>query len=170
MPPSPAPPRLTLRALRSDLKVIDSFQRKRGLPALPLAPAGCFTLIDERARAGSAKTSIDRLVDSAVRLHQLAGLPSPVDDTVRWKLKEIRKTDTRVRRQALGLRLKGEVADVHADKPQTLSLLALLDTIPADPAGLRDRVHPARLWDRPARGGSDFSNQHPTTTGNGNRL
>jgi integrase len=130
----------TLRALRSDLKHIDAFQRVRGLPALPLTAAACFLLVDERARAGSAKASIDRLVASAVRLHQLAGLPSPIDDTVRWKLKEIRKADTRVRRQARGLRIKGEVADVHADGPQPLSLLALLESIPADPAGLRDRA------------------------------
>jgi integrase len=130
----------TLRALRSDLRHIDAFQRARGLPALPLTPAACFLLIDERARAGSAKASIDRLVASAVRLHQLAGLPSPVDDTVRWKLKEIRKADTRPRRQALGLRIKGEVADVHADQPLPLSLLALLESIPADRSGLRDRA------------------------------
>ena len=107
---------------------------------MPLTPAACFLLVDERARGGSAKASIDRLVASAVRLHQLAGLPSPIDDTVRWKLKEIRKADTRVRRQARGLRIKGEVADVHADEPQPLSLLALLESIPADPRGLRDRA------------------------------
>jgi integrase len=130
----------TLRALHSDLRHIDAFQLRRGRPALPLAPGDCFILVDERARAGSAKASIDRLVASAVRLHQLAGLPSPADDTVRWKLKEIRKADTRAVRQARGLRIKGEVADVHADEPQPLSLLALLESIPANARGLRDRA------------------------------
>lgn len=130
----------TLRALRSDLKIIDAFQRGRGRPALPLTPVECFLLIDERARLGRAKSTVARLVASAVRLHELAGLPSPVDQTVKWKLKEIRKNDTRPVRQALGLRIKGEVDDVHADEPHPISLLQLLTTIPDDAAGLRDRA------------------------------
>jgi integrase len=63
-----------------------------------------------------------------------------VDETVTWKLKEIRKNDNRPVRQALGLRIKGEVADIHKDEAQPVSLLALLESMPEDPAGLRDRA------------------------------
>jgi integrase len=130
----------TLRALRSDLRIIDAFQRDWGRPALPLASHDLFFLLEEQARLGKAKASIGRLAASAVRLHKLAGLPSPVDETVTWKLKEIRKNDNRPVRQALGLRIKGEVADIHQDEAQSISLLALLASIPQDPAGLRDRA------------------------------
>jgi integrase len=75
-----------------------------------------------------------------VRLHEVLGLPSPVDDNVRWKQKEIRREDRRECRQARGLRLKGEAEDVINDAPHPVSLLNLLDSIPTDPAGLRDRA------------------------------
>lgn len=130
----------TLRALLADLRIADDYQSKGNRPALPVAPTDLYLLVHERAQRGAAKSSIARLVASLVRLHQLAGYPSPVDDNVRWKLKEVRKQDTRAPRQALGLRLKGETADIHRDEPQPLSLLRLLDSIPADPAGLRDRA------------------------------
>lgn len=130
----------TLRALLADLRVVDAFQRRHARPALPIAPRALHLLIAERADAGAAKSSIDRLVASMVRLHSLLELPSPVDDIVRWKQQQLRKTDTRPVRQALGLRLKGEVTDVLRGKPQTLSLLRLLEHIPYDLAGLRDRA------------------------------
>lgn len=130
----------TLRALRSDLKILDAYQQRWGRPALPLASHDLFFLLEEQARQGKTKSTINRFVASLVRLHLLADLPSPVDQTVRWKLKEIRKSDSRPIRQAAGLRIKGEVADIERDEPQSLSLLALLASIPDDPAGLRDRA------------------------------
>jgi integrase len=130
----------TLRAMLSDLKVIDGFQAKRGRPALPIAPPDLYLLIHERANAGAAKSSVDRLVASAVRLHSIATLPSPIDDNVRWKQREIRRADTRPQRQAFGLRLKGDVQDVIKHDPAPLSILKLLDAIPTDPAGVRDRA------------------------------
>src|SRR3546814_12566167 len=89
-------------------------------------------LIDDRARSGAAKSSIDRLVASAVRLHKLLELPSPVDENLRWKQKEIRKLDSRTKVQALGLRLKGDVADIHEDEPSPVSLIGLLASLPND--------------------------------------
>src|SRR3546814_9228738 len=90
-------------------------------PTLPLTPLDLYMLIEDRARAGIAKSSIDRLVASMVRLHKLLELPSPVDENLRWKQKEIRKFDTRQKGQALGLRLKGDVADIHTDPPDRKS-------------------------------------------------
>src|SRR3546814_13749724 len=75
-----------------------------------------------------------------VRLHKLLELPSPVDENLRWKQKEIRKFDTRQKGQALGLRLKGDVADIHTDPPAEVSLLGLLDSLPENAAGIRDRA------------------------------
>jgi integrase len=132
--------RNSLRALASDLKIVDAYQAARQHLPLPIAPMDLYLLIDERARAGAAKSSIDRLVASMVRLHQVVGLPSPVDDNVRWKQREIRKADTRSIRQAHGMRLKGNVADIHADSAADLSLLRLLASIPEDIPGLRDRA------------------------------
>ena len=137
----------TLRALASDLRIVDLFQQTRNRPALPITPADLYLLIHERAAAGAAKSSIDRLVASMVRVHALAGLPSPVDDNVRWKQKEIRKADGRERRQAKGLRLKGEAVNVIEDEAHPLSLLKLLESIPDDPAGLRDKALISTAYD-----------------------
>lgn len=130
----------TLRAIASDLKIVDAFQSKRMRPTLPLSPVDLYNLISEREADGISKSSIDRLVASISRLHQLLGEPSPVDDNVRWKQKQIRKSDTRPKKQARGLRLKGDVSDIHQDEPSPLSLLGLIDSIPRDVIGLRDRA------------------------------
>lgn len=130
----------TLRAIASDLKVLEAYQTVRQQPTLPIAPLDLYVLIDQRARDGIKKSSIDRLVASVVRVHQLLELPSPVDENLRWKQKEIRKNDTRPREQARGLRIKGEVADIEKDAPAAISLLELLASIPENTVGLRDRA------------------------------
>src|SRR3546814_14997865 len=50
------------------------------------------------------------------------------------------KLDSRTKVQALGLRLKGDVADIHEDEPSPVSLIGLLASLPNDAAGLRDRA------------------------------
>lgn len=130
----------SLRALRCDLALIAASQAGRWKPPLPLSPSDLYWLIDEQAAAGKAKSSIDRLVASAVRLHRLFDLPDPINDMVRWALKAMRKADQREPRQALGLRLKGNVSDWRSDAAAPLSLLALLRSIPDDLPGLRDRA------------------------------
>src|SRR3546814_12203397 len=99
----------------SDLKIIEAYQAERYRPTLPISPIDLMLLIDDRARSGAAKSSIDRLVASAVRLHKLLELPSPADENLRWKQKEIRKLDSRTKVRALGLRRKGDVADIHEE-------------------------------------------------------
>jgi site-specific recombinase XerD len=137
----------TLRAISSDLKIVAAFQAARDQSTLPITPIDLYNLIDRRARDGIKKSSIDRLVASIVRLHSLLGLPSPVDDNLRWKQKEIRRLDTRAKGQARGLRLKGDVNDIHTDQAAAISLLGLLYSIPEDPAGLRDRALLATGYD-----------------------
>jgi hypothetical protein len=130
----------TLRAIRSDLRVVEAFQAQYDRPTLPLAPVDLSILIRERARAGITKSTIDRLVASMVRIHELAGLPPCVDSIVRWTAKENRRRDTRQVRQARGLRLKGEAHDVVDDSAQPISVASLLESIPDDIVGLRDRA------------------------------
>lgn len=130
----------SLRALRCDFALIAASQAARWKLPLPLSPSDLYWLIDEQATAGKAKSSIDRLVASAVRLHRLFDLPDPMNDTVRWALKAMRKADQREPRQALGLRLKGDVSDWRREPAAPVSLLALLQSIPDDLAGLRDRA------------------------------
>src|SRR3546814_4199613 len=67
-------------------------------------------------------------------------LPSPVDENLRWKQKEILMLDSRTKVQARGLRLKCDVADIHEDEPSPVSLIGLLASLPNDAAGLRDRA------------------------------
>src|SRR3546814_19729446 len=50
------------------------------------------------------------------------------------------KLDSRTKVQALGLRLKGDVADIHEDEPSPVSLIGLLASLPTDAAGLRARA------------------------------
>ncbi|WP_185965224.1 tyrosine-type recombinase/integrase [Glacieibacterium frigidum] len=128
----------TVRAIRSDLRIVEAYQRIRNCPTLPLTPHALYLLVDEQSRAGKRKASLNRLIASLVRLHALAGFPNCVDDNVRWKLKELARIDKRTVKQAFGLRLKGDTLDVVADVPKPLSVMRLLDSIPDDPRGLRD--------------------------------
>jgi len=130
----------TLRAAASDLRIVTEFQRRDGRPSLPIAPRDLYLLLEERAQKGTAKASLDRLVAMMVRLHAVADLPTPIDEMVRWKQKEIRRTDGRASGQARGLRLKGDVSDFASDPPKLVSLAALVASIPDDPRGLRDRA------------------------------
>lgn len=75
-----------------------------------------------------------------VRLHAVLELPLPVDELVRWKQRSIRMSDKRVVRRARGLGLKGDVADLADETLQPGSLLALVQSIPEDAAGKRDRA------------------------------
>src|SRR3546814_15661745 len=61
----------TLKAVATDLKIVEAFQASRYRPTLPLTPLDLYMLIEDRARAAIAKSSIDRLVTSLVRLHTL---------------------------------------------------------------------------------------------------
>lgn len=54
------------------------------------------------------------------------------EDMVRMKLKEIRRNDSHQVRQALGLRLKGEVPDMNAGRARLLSVSSLLASVPDD--------------------------------------
>ena len=137
----------TVRAIRSDLRIVEAHQRARSCPTLPLAPHALYLLLDEQARAGKHKASLNRLIASLVRLHALAGFPNCVDDNVRWKLKELGRIDTRTVKQAHGLRLKGDTLDVVQDEPKPLSVLRLLGSIPDDPRGLRDRALISMAYD-----------------------
>lgn len=130
----------TLKAIAADLKIVEAYQASRYRPTLPVAPIDLYYLIEDRATRGAAKSSIDRLVASMVRLHKLLELPSPVDENLRWKQKGIRKHDNRSKAQALGLRLKGDVADIHQDDAEPVSLIGLLSSLPDTPAGIRDRA------------------------------
>ena len=137
----------TLCAMRSDLRIADEFQRRGGRATIPMAPRDLYALLEERARLGKAKASIDRLVASLVRIHDLAKLPPCVDEMVRWKQREIRKSSTRLVAQARGLRLKGDTLNVIEDEPHPVSLLGLLDSIGNDPAGLRDKALLSAAYD-----------------------
>ncbi len=130
----------TLKAVASDLKIVEAYQSSRYRPTLPLRPIDLYMLIEDRAQQGISKNSIDRLVASMVRLHKLLELPSPVDENLRWKQKEIRKLDSRQKGQALGLRLKGDVANIHDDSAADVSLLGLMASLPNTAAGIRDRA------------------------------
>src|SRR3546814_19510511 len=79
----------TLKAVASDLKIVEAYQSSRYRPTLPLRPIDLYMLIEDRAQQGISKSSIDRQVASMVRLHKLLELPSPVDENLRWKQKEI---------------------------------------------------------------------------------
>ncbi len=137
----------TLCAMRSDVRIAADFQRRGGRAAIPMAPHDLYALLEERAWLGKAKASIDRLVASLVRIHDLAKLPPCVDEMVRWKQREIRKSSTRAVMQARGLRLKGDTLDVIEDQPGPVSLLSLLASIGDDPAGLRDKALLSAAYD-----------------------
>src|SRR3546814_19228590 len=88
----------TLKAVASDLKIVEAYQSSRYRPTLPLRPIDLYMLIEDRAQQGISKSSIDRLVPPLVRLHKLLELPHPVDETLPGKQKNIRTHDTHKKR------------------------------------------------------------------------
>jgi integrase len=134
------------RAFAADMRAWRSFRRGRGQPMIP---AGAIDLRDfarAQVRAGLKASSIARQLASIAILHDLAGLPSPTRDrVVSGEMKGIRREEgldgRGRRRQALPLRLKGDVGDIVEDKPLPLSVMALLTTLDTTTAaGARDAV------------------------------
>jgi len=114
-----------------------------------MSPVGAIDIRDfarAQVRAGLKASSIARQLASIAILHDLAGLPSPTRDrVVSGEMKGIRREEgldgRGRRRQALPLRLKGEVGDIVEDRPLPLSVMALLTTLDtATAAGARDTV------------------------------
>ena len=134
------------RAFAADMRAWRAFRRGRGQPMLPAGAIDVRDFVRAQVRAGLKASSIARQLASIAILHDLAGLPSPTRDrVVSGEMKGIRREEgldgRGRRRQALPLRLKGEVGDIVADEPLPLSILALLTTLDTTTAsGARDAV------------------------------
>jgi site-specific recombinase XerD len=136
----------TRRAFAADMRAWGSFRRARGQPMIPAGAIDVRDFARSQVRAGLKASSIARHLASIAILHDLGGLPSPTRDrVVTGEMKGIRREEgldgRGRRRQALPLRLKGEVGDIIADKPLPLSVMALLTTLDTTTvAGARDAV------------------------------
>lgn len=136
----------TKRAFAADMRAWGAFRTSRGQPMIPAGAIDVRDFARVQVRAGLKASSIARQLASIAILHDLAGLPSPTRDrVVTGEMKGIRREEglggRSRRRQALPLRLKGEVGDIFADKPLPLSVMALLTTLDtATAAGARDAV------------------------------
>jgi site-specific recombinase XerD len=134
------------RAFAADMRAWGAFRSSRGQPMLPAGAIDVRDFARSQAHAGLKASSIARQLASISILHDLAGLPSPTRDrVVTGEMKGIRREEgldgRGRRRQALPLRLKGEVGDIVADAPLPLSVMALLTTLDTTTAaGARDAV------------------------------
>ena len=140
-------PHNSVRAVRSDLRTVVAFQQSNSDPALPLQPSRMLRLLESLAETSKSKATVSRLVATMVKIHDVAGFSQCTDSLTKYKLKQIRRTDSRKINQARGLRLKGETHDVVEDDPMPLSLLRLVDNIPNDLAGLRDKALLSATYD-----------------------
>lgn len=137
------------RAFAADMRAWRAFRTAREQPAVPAGAIDVRDFIRARARERVRASTIARQLASIAILHELAGHASPTRDrVVTGEMRGIRREAALSGHgrsaQARPLRLKGDVADLVADAPQPLSVLALLTTLdPANPAHLRDRV---LLW------------------------
>jgi site-specific recombinase XerD len=134
------------RAAAADLCAWRAFCTARAARPVPASPLDVRDFARAQHQAGLKASSISRQLASIALLHDLHGyLPSPTRDrVVTCEMKGIRRDQGLAGRgsprQARPLRLKGDVADIFADAPQPLSILALLQTLPPGPTGLRDAV------------------------------
>jgi integrase len=134
------------RAFAADMRAWGTFRRGRGQSMIPAGAIDVRDFARAQVRAGLKASSIARQLASIAILHDLAGFPSPTRDrVVSGEMKGIRREEgldgRGRRRQALPLRLKGEVGDIIADEPLPLSVLALLTTLDgATAAGARNAV------------------------------
>lgn len=134
------------RAFAADMRAWGAFRRTRGQPMIPAGAIDVRDFARAQVRAGLKASSIARQLASIAILHDLAGLASPTRDrVVSGEMKGIRREEglggRGRRRQALPLRLKGDVGDIVSDTPLPLSVLALLTTLDTTTAaGARDAV------------------------------
>lgn len=134
------------RAFAADMRAWRAFCTAAGVAMVPASALTVRDFVRARHRDGAKASSISRQLASIAILHDIAGhTPSPTRDrVVLGEMKGIRREQGLMGRgaprQIRALRLKGDVADIFTDAPQPLSVLALLTTLPASPAGLRDRV------------------------------
>jgi site-specific recombinase XerD len=136
----------TRRAFAADLRGWQAFCISRMLPSAPASSLLVRDYCRHQHRQGRKAATIARHLASIAVLHALVDCrPCPTrDPLVRSELRGIRKEQAisgrGATRQAKALRRKGDVADIFADNPEPLSILGLLHTLPASPAGVRDRV------------------------------
>lgn len=136
----------TRRAFAADIRAWSVFCAKVGVGVAPASPLTVRDFVRAQHRAGLKASSISRQLASIAILHDIGGhAPSPTRDrVVAGEMKGIRREQglmgRGVIRQARALRLKGDVADIFGDTAQPVSVLGLIATLPASPAGLRDQV------------------------------
>lgn len=132
----------TLRALRADLRVFQSWCHKQQLPVLPASARTIVQFLRDQAAAGKAVATLNRYLASLSRLHKLLDLADPTrDQRVRLELKAQRVELGVRQRQALGLRFKGEVGDpLSSVEAGGVCVAHLLEACPTSLDGLRDRA------------------------------
>jgi len=139
----------TMRAFLSDLKLWDSWCRRRGLRAAAARPNDAAAYLRELSGiehdpshplATRAAATIERYLVSIGWAYRMAGLVDPTAaPLVRLELKAARKTIGTRQRQARGLRYKGDVGDLD-DPPAGVCLAHLLKACRRDMLGARDRA------------------------------
>jgi integrase len=139
----------TIRAFLSDLKLWDSWCRRRGMLAAQADADAVAAYL--RGLAGieqdprntmkvRAAATIERYLVNIGWAYRMAGLDDPTAaPLVRLELKALRKTLGTRQRQARGLRFKGEVVDLD-DAPSGVCLAHLLKACRRDMLGARDRA------------------------------
>ncbi|MBI1778591.1 MAG: tyrosine-type recombinase/integrase [Proteobacteria bacterium] len=117
----------TKRAYRSDWRVYKAWCQARGVPPIPASEVSLADFLSELAAAGRKVTSLNRMVASIRFAHRIANVAI---DTQTPLLREVRRGI----RQRRGVKRRKVNAIVVAE------LHRILDEIPADLRGLRDRA------------------------------
>ncbi len=132
----------SLRSLRADLRQFDLWCRKHkyiSLPAISKALAEWLRYRSDKQHIKPA--TLERNLASVSKLHRLLCLPDPTkDETVSLTLYGLRRQHRGGQRQSLGIRFKGNVADVLGEKPKGLSIQLLMQACENDLRGQRDRA------------------------------
>jgi site-specific recombinase XerD len=118
--------RNTRRALESDWRDVLAWAELERIASLPLAPVDCARYLDRLVERGLTAATIDRHAATIATVHRLAGLPSPTGSEL---VRDVRRGIKRLLGEGCG------------KKPLTLGvLLTLLESIPEDEEGRRDRA------------------------------
>ena len=135
------------RAFAADIRAWRDFRDRRAQPMLPAGALDVRDFVRARFQAGLRSSSIARALASVATLHRLMGADAlPLrDPLVTAEMRGLRREEGHRGRgraaQALGLRERGDVADMRGDAPLPFSVLGLLSTLDlSQPAQLRDAV------------------------------
>ena len=130
----------TWRAFQADLKVYGAWCQSNLRLGLPASRTTVHLFVRDMVHNGRALSTVERYLSSIARVHRLLDLADPTKtDLVKSEVRALKREHGTTRRQARGLRFKGQVRSLD-HTPAGISIAAILQAQPAGIQADRDKA------------------------------